>query len=105
VNHRTYHRFELVAAAEGASFVLLLAVAMPLKYLAGIPEPTRVIGLLHGLAFLAYEAQVIDAVVERRWHARTAWLGALAGLLPLATFAFIAHLRRRARSVEDRVER
>lgn len=90
----THHRFELVAALEGTSFLLLLVVAMPLKYLAGIPEPTRVIGLLHGLAFLAYEAQIIDAAVERRWPARTAWLGALAGVLPLATFLFISHLRR-----------
>lgn len=90
----TQHRFELVAALEGASFLLLLVVAMPLKHLAGIPEPTRIIGLLHGLAFLAYEVHVIDAVVERRWPARTAWLGALAGILPLATFFFIAHLRQ-----------
>ena len=87
-------RFELVAALEGASFLLLLVVAMPLKYLAGIPEPTRVVGLLHGLAFLAYEAHVIDAVVERRWSTRMAWLGALAGVLPLATFLFIARLRQ-----------
>ena len=90
----TDRRFELVAALEGASFLLLLVVAMPLKYLAGFPEPTRVIGLLHGLAFLAYEAQVIDAAVERRWPARTAWTGALAGILPLATFLFIGYLRR-----------
>ena len=91
---QTDHRFELVAALEGASFLLLLVVAMPLKYLAGVPEPTRVLGLLHGLAFLAYEAQVIDAAVERRWPARTAWLGALAGLLPFGTFRFIAYLRQ-----------
>jgi integral membrane protein len=59
----TDRRFELVAALEGASFLLLLLIAMPLKYLAGVPEPTRVVGLLHGLAFLAYEAQIIDAAV------------------------------------------
>jgi integral membrane protein len=66
---------------------------MPLKYLAGVPEPTRVVGLLHGLAFLAYEAQIIDAAVERRWPTRTTWLGAVAGVIPFATFLFIAHLR------------
>ena len=100
MKHLLGSRFEIVAVLEGASLLLLLGVAMPLKYLAGIPEPTRVLGLLHGLAFLAYEAQVIDAVVDRRWPARTAWLGALAGFLPVTTFLFVAYLRRCPRSVE-----
>ncbi|MBK6693555.1 MAG: DUF3817 domain-containing protein [Myxococcales bacterium] len=85
--------FRLVARAEGASFVLLLGVAMPLKYFAGMPLAVRVIGMCHGLLFVAYSWMLIDAA-SRGWpKARAAW-GFVAGLLPFGTFVFEARLRR-----------
>lgn len=95
-------RFEWMALLEGLSCALLFGVAMPLKYLAGVPEPTRLLGLVHGLAFLAYQATLIDVASERRWPARETWLGALAGIVPFATFAFVARLRQRAPSRRER---
>ncbi|MSP17466.1 MAG: DUF3817 domain-containing protein, partial [Myxococcales bacterium] len=41
-------RLRVVAFAEGCSFLLLLGVAMPLKYLAGLPLAVRLVGSLHG---------------------------------------------------------
>ena len=87
--------FEVVAILEGVSYLLLLGVAMPLKHFAGLPLPTRVAGLLHGLAFVAYAALVLDARATRHWPTRTALLGLLAGVLPAGTFVFVARLRRR----------
>ena len=86
--------FELVALLEGLSFLALLAVAMPLKYFAGVPLATRVAGLIHGLAFLAYAVVLIDGLATRQWSRRTAGLGLLAGVLPAGTFVFVSHLRR-----------
>lgn len=74
--------------------MLLLCVAMPLKYFAGIPEATRALGLIHGLAFIAYELRVLNALGDQRWSRRTIVLGVVAGFLPLATFFFVAHVRR-----------
>jgi integral membrane protein len=86
--------FEAVAVVEGLSFLVLLAVAMPLKYLAGVALATRVVGLIHGLAFLAYAVVAIDAFATRRWSGRTFALGLLAGFLPAGTFLFVSRLRR-----------
>jgi integral membrane protein len=86
--------FEVVATLEGLSLLVLLGVAMPLKYWMGIPMATRVVGLLHGLAFLAYAVIVIDALATRQWPRRTAALGLLAGFLPAGTFVFVSHVRR-----------
>jgi integral membrane protein len=86
--------FEMVAFLEGLSFLLLLGVAMPLKYFAGIPFATRVAGLVHGLAFLAYAVVLLDALAARQWRGRTVALGLLAGLLPAGTFVFVSRVRR-----------
>ena len=83
-----------VAFIEGISFLVLLGVAMPLKYLAGVALATRVVGLLHGLAFLAYAVVLIDLFSTRRWPQHRLWLGLLAGALPAGSFLFARQLRR-----------
>jgi integral membrane protein len=90
--------FEAVAWLEGLSYLVLLAVAMPLKYVAGMPMATRVVGLVHGLAFLGYTVVVVDALATGRWSRRTAALGLLAGILPAGTFVFVSHVRRQLAS-------
>ena len=89
-------RFKLVAWLEGASFLLLLGVAMPLKYWMGLPVAVRVAGMAHGVLFLAYSWMVLDAVANRGWRfTRVAW-GLLAGLLPFGTFVFESRVRHTA---------
>ena len=92
--------FELVAFVEGLSLLILLGVAMPLKYLAGLPLATSVAGLLHGLAFLAYAVVAIDAFATRHWPARTLALGMLAAVLPFGTCVFVSRLRRAEAALE-----
>ncbi|HST58697.1 MAG TPA: DUF3817 domain-containing protein, partial [Longimicrobium sp.] len=63
-------RLRVVGILEGASFLLLLGVAMPLKYLAGQPEMVRVVGSAHGLLFVLYVAAVLEVSVRMRWPLR-----------------------------------
>ncbi len=86
--------FEVVAFVEGLSLLILLGVAMPLKYLAGLPFATSVVGLLHGLAFLAYAVVALDAFATQEWPTRTLALAMLAAFLPAGTFVFVSRLRR-----------
>ena len=81
-------RFCWVAYGEGASFLVLLGIAMPLKYLAGLPLAVRVVGLLHGVLFLAYLLLVFEAVGAGRFTLRTAALAVLASVLPFGPFVF-----------------
>lgn len=86
--------FEAVALIEGLSLLLLIGVAMPLEYIAGLALATRVVGLLHGLAFVAYTVVLIDGLATRQWPGRTVAIGLLAGVLPAGTFLFVSRLRR-----------
>lgn len=79
---------------EGASFLLLLGVAMPLKYLAGYPQMVRVVGMLHGVLFLLFVAAVIQTSVALRWPLRRVLAALAASVLPCGPFVFDAHLRR-----------
>lgn len=48
------HRFRMIALAEGVSFLLLLLIAMPLKYFFKIPQAVKLVGWTHGALFVAY---------------------------------------------------
>lgn len=86
-------RFRQVAWIEGLSFVLLLFVAMPLKYFAGFPIAVRVVGMLHGLLFIAYIVTLLLAASRAGWTAKKTALAFLASLVPFATFPLERRLR------------
>jgi integral membrane protein len=81
-----------VAFLEGLSFLLLLFVAMPLKYMAGIPEFVRVIGMAHGVLFLAYIPLTFRAAMDRDWAVKTTGWVLLASLIPFGTFVADARI-------------
>ncbi len=75
-----------VSFCEGTSFAVLLLVAMPLKYLAGIAIAVRLVGWAHGLLFVAVVALAGLALLRGRlpWH--TAALACTAALVPGGPF-------------------
>jgi len=77
-----------IGRLEGASFLLLLGVAMPLKYLAGQPLAVRVVGMAHGVLFLLFLAALWRAAAAHAWPRRYLILGVIASLLPFGTFWF-----------------
>jgi integral membrane protein len=87
-------RFRLVAFSEGISFVVLLFLAMPLKYWAGLPIAVRIVGMLHGVLFLAFVAALFDVATKRGWSYQRWGLAFLSSLLPFGTFWFDRSLRR-----------
>lgn len=87
-------RLRAVALCEGLSFLALLGVAMPLKYLAGLPEAVKVVGWVHGLLFILFMAVLAEVTITRGWGWRRV-LGALvAAVVPFGPFVLDAHLRR-----------
>jgi integral membrane protein len=78
----------LVGRAEGSSLLLLLFVAMPLKYVFGLPLAVRLAGSLHGLLFLWFCSTLFGARVELGLRGRTVGLLLLAASLPFG-FSFI----------------
>jgi integral membrane protein len=87
-------QLRIVALLEGASFLILLFIAMPLKYLAGLPLAVRIVGSAHGLLFLVFMVALYRAHRERGW---TVWRSAIAfvsSIVPFGTFVFDRSLRR-----------
>jgi integral membrane protein len=87
-------RLRVVGLLEGVSFLLLLGVAMPLKYLAGLPEAVLVVGWVHGLLFLSFLAALAVAARERRWPTSLVLLALAAAVTPFGPFLLDGRLRR-----------
>lgn len=78
--------FRKVAVAEGISYLLLLFIAMPLKYLADLPLAVKYTGWAHGMLFVLYAACLVMAWQESKWKfSKAVWIF-LASLLPFAPF-------------------
>jgi integral membrane protein len=86
MNNRNLRIFRWVARAEGVSFLMLLFVAMPLKYLAGRPTFVTWAGWVHGILFIGYLLAMIPLFRSVGWPWRRAKFVLLAGLLPFGTF-------------------
>ncbi|MHC9064572.1 DUF3817 domain-containing protein [Nitrospira sp. CMX1] len=88
-------RFRMTALAEGCSFLVLLFVAMPMKYLMGMPRVVTVVGAIHGILFLVYVAQLAKLRATYQWDNRFSFYAFLASLLPFGPFVFDKHLRQK----------
>ena len=79
-------RLRLIAFIEGTSFLVLLFIAMPLKYLYDQPQAVRSVGTVHGLLFVLYVLYVFLTKIEHRWDlVKTARL-LLISFIPFGNF-------------------
>lgn len=83
-------RLRLVGILEGISFLLLLGVAMPLKYLADQPLAVRYVGMAHGVLWIAYILALVPVALDHRMSWKTIALAVIASLLPAGPFVFDA---------------
>ena len=83
-------RLRLVGLLEGVSYLLLLGVAMPLKYVFGEPFAVRYVGMAHGILFVLYLLAMVPVALDFRWSLKTVALGVLASILPAGPFIFDA---------------
>ena len=93
-NNRTLRTFRTVAIAEGVSFLVLLLIAMPLKYFAGRPEAVQVVGWAHGVLFVGFLALAMK--VYNELNKPFSWLvkAGFASILPLGTFVLERQMKK-----------
>lgn len=85
-----------IALAEGCSFLLLLFVAMPLKYIAKKPEAVEIVGALHGGLFVLFVIASIIIGAMLRWKLTKIAFALVMSVLPFGPFIFEAKLRKEA---------
>lgn len=60
-------QFRVVSALEGISYLVLVGIGMPLKYLAGAPEVVQIAGRVHGGLFVLFVIALVRAVIAASW--------------------------------------
>jgi integral membrane protein len=86
--------FATVALVEGISYVVLLGIAMPLKYFFNIPMAVKIVGWVHGVLFMAYLAFLLLCWIEYRWSFMRVVNYFIASLLPVLPFFVERKLRQ-----------
>jgi integral membrane protein len=87
-------RLRIIGILEGISLLVLMGIAMPLKYFAGNPEPVRITGWIHGVLFMLFMLAVLVVFFQRRWRFKMLVLAFLAAFFPFGTFIFDRYLRK-----------
>lgn len=80
--------FRWLGRLEGTSFLILLLIAMPLKYFFGHPEAVRFVGMAHGCLFITYIFAANYMATQLKWTKKVWFLSCVAAVLPLGTFVF-----------------
>ena len=78
--------FRIIALLEGVSYILLLFIATPIKYLANDPQYVKMLGMPHGLLFIAYVILAFLLRTEYKWNTRQFSVVLIASIIPFGTF-------------------
>jgi integral membrane protein len=88
-----------IGISEGISFLVLLTIAMPLKYYFGLPMAVKVVGWAHGALFIAYIGIVLVSIRAMGWNFFNVLVALGASLIPLGTFFLDKSWKKRERDL------
>lgn len=86
--------FIKIAFIEGISYLLLLCIAMPLKYFADIPEGVKYIGWAHGVLFVLFCFYLLKVWIGYKWSFWKTTVAFLSSLIPFGTFILEKQLKK-----------
>lgn len=78
--------FRTIAFLEGVSYILLLGIAVPIKYILKDPTYVKFLGMPHGILFIAYIILAVMVSSKLKWDNRTLFIVLLASIIPFGTF-------------------
>ncbi len=83
---RFLDRLRLASILDGISFLILLGIAMPLKYFAGMPLAVRIVGSIHGFLFVLLCVYLLLALIKKVLSFKWCVTVFVCALLPSAPF-------------------
>jgi integral membrane protein len=78
--------FRITALLEGVSYLLLLFIASPIKWFYEDPQYVKMLGMPHGLLFIAYVVLAVLISKDMKWSTRTLFIVIIASIIPFGTF-------------------
>lgn len=89
-----------VGFLEGISFLLLLFIAMPMKYMFDNPILVKYVGMGHGVLFIVFLVVLFVVCEKQKWSLKMFILGLIASILPFGPFVFDAKLKKMEQPVQ-----
>lgn len=86
--------YRKIALIEGGSYLILLFIAMPLKYIFNIADAVKYFGWIHGVLFLVFFVILILAAIKYRWTFARIVLYLVASVLPFIPFILDKKLKK-----------
>jgi len=93
-------RYRVMANVVGVLLILLVVVAVPLKYFADIPEPVTVLGTAHGWLYALFFLSAIDLALRAKWSLKGAVVAIVCGTVPFLSFVAERTVTRKMRAGE-----
>lgn len=87
-------RLRVIGVLEGISFLILLFIAMPLKYFAGFSKAVTVTGMAHGVLFILFIFAVIQVTIAHNKSKSWAFGALVASVIPFGTFVLDSKLKQ-----------
>ena len=78
--------FRVISILEGLSYIILLFIAVPIKYLGNDESYVKMFGMPHGLLFVAYIVLAYLIKDDLKWNSKTFWVVLVASIVPFGTF-------------------
>ena len=91
---KSLRRFRIIGIAEGISFLVLLLIAMPMKYFLKIPEAVKIVGWMHGALFVGYIYFAIEVAITFKKNIGWCIKTFLAAFIPTGTFVTDKELKK-----------
>ena len=86
--------FKWISLIEGISFLILLGIAMPMKYVMGQPLAVTYVGWAHGILFIVYIYVVFPTARSLNWEFGRTFFALLASILPFGPFIFDRNIKK-----------
>ncbi len=78
--------FKHISLLEGISFIVLLGIAMPLKYFYNMPEAVSIVGMAHGVLFILYLMGAFYMYEKLNWSLTTFGIVVFCSIVPFGPF-------------------
>lgn len=91
---KSVNRLRVTGIYEGISYLVLLFIAMPLKYFAGLPKAVTYVGWAHGVLFVLFMALLAYVWINDRWKFKKVFFAFVAALVPFGTFYLDKKLKK-----------
>lgn len=100
--NNSIRNLRVIGILEGISYLVLLCIAMPMKYYLGMPQVVKIVGWCHGVLFMLYIPAAFLARKPMQWTFVQFGMALAASLIPFGTFVLDRSLKAKEESLKLR---